>query len=54
MAEQVADKPKGKSAAKQCGVADEPVVVMKFRPLKPGDGVEDKTEMTGRATSGGR
>ena len=30
------------------GVADEPVVVMKFRPVKPGNGVEDKTETTRR------
>jgi hypothetical protein len=28
-------------------VADEPVVVLKFQPEKPGDGVEDKTETTG-------
>ena len=30
----------------RCEVADEPVVVMKSRPVKPGNGVEDKTEMT--------
>lgn len=29
-----------------CRVADEPVVVSKFPPEKPGNGVEDKTEMT--------
>ena len=32
----------------RCEVADEPVVVMKSRPVKPGNGVEDKTEMTRR------
>ncbi len=30
----------------RCGVSDEPIVVMKSRPMKPGNGVEDKTEMT--------
>ena len=54
MAEQAVDKLKGKSAVMRCGVAEEPVVVMKFRPAKPGDGVEDKTEMTGRPTTGSR
>lgn len=29
-----------------CRVADEPVVVLKFPPKKPGNGVEGKTEMT--------
>ena len=29
-----------------CEVADEPVVVIKFRPVKAGNSVEDKTEMT--------
>lgn len=29
-----------------CEVADEPVVVRKFRPVKPGNSVEDKTGMT--------
>jgi hypothetical protein len=29
-----------------CRVADEPVVVMKFPPEKPGNGVEEKTETT--------
>lgn len=29
-----------------CKVADDPVVVMKFRPVKAGNSVEDKTEMT--------
>ena len=28
---------------KGCEVADEPVVVMKFRPVKPGNRVEGKT-----------
>lgn len=32
----------------RCGVSDEPIVVMKSRPVKPGNGVEDKTEMTRR------
>lgn len=27
-------------------MADEPVVVMKFPPMKPGNGVEEKTGMT--------
>jgi len=27
----------------ECEVADEPVVVMKFWPVKPGNSVEDKT-----------
>jgi hypothetical protein len=30
----------------QCEVADESVVVMKFRPVKPGNRVEGKTGMT--------
>jgi|MDSY01.1.fsa_nt_gb hypothetical protein len=30
----------------QCGVSDEPIVVMKTRPMKPGNGVEEKTELT--------
>ena len=29
----------------ECEVADEPVVVMKFRPVKAGNSVEGKTEM---------
>lgn len=29
-----------------CRVADEPVVVMKSRPVKPGNSVEEKTGMT--------
>ena len=29
-----------------CWVADEPVVVIKSSPEKPGNGVEEKTEMT--------
>ena len=29
-----------------CEVADEPVVVKKFRPVKAGNRVEDKTGMT--------
>jgi hypothetical protein len=29
-----------------CRVADEPVVVMKSRPVKPGNSVEGKTGMT--------
>jgi hypothetical protein len=33
-----------------CEVADEPVVVMKFRPVKPGNSVEGKT---GTMMSGG-
>ena len=30
----------------RCEVADEPVVVMKSRPVKPGNGVEEKTGTT--------
>ena len=30
----------------QCEVADESVVVLKFRPEKPGNSVEDKTGTT--------
>jgi len=30
----------------RCKVADESVVVMKFRPEKPGNRVEEKTGMT--------
>ena len=29
-----------------CRVVDDPVVVSKFPPVKPGNGEEDKTEMT--------
>ena len=29
-----------------CGVSDEPIVVMKSQPAKPGNSVEGKTEMT--------
>ena len=29
-----------------CEVADDSVVVIKFRPMKAGNSVEDKTEMT--------
>jgi hypothetical protein len=29
-----------------CEVADEPVVVLKCWPMKAGNGVEDKTDMT--------
>jgi hypothetical protein len=29
-----------------CGMADESVVVIKSRPLKAGNSMEDKTEMT--------
>ncbi len=35
-------------ALKGCEVADESVVVMKFRPVKPGNSVEGKTGMTRR------
>lgn len=30
----------------RCRVADDPVVVMKFPPMKPGNAVEGKTGMT--------
>jgi hypothetical protein len=30
----------------RCEVADDPVVVLKFRPMKAGNSVEDKTGMT--------
>jgi len=36
----------------QCEVADESVVVMKFRPVKPGNSVEDKTGMTCSISAG--
>ena len=36
----------------RCGVADDPVVVLKFQPEKHGDGVEDKTETTGGISAG--
>ena len=32
----------------RCEVADDSVVVMKSRPVKAGNSVEDKTETTGR------
>ena len=35
-----------------CEVADEPVVVMKFRPVKAGNRVEGKTGMTAVGYSG--
>jgi len=35
-----------------CRVADEPVVVKKFQPMKPGNGVEDKTEMISSTSAG--
>lgn len=37
---------KPERAAMRCEVADEPVVVQKLRPLKPGNGVEGKTGVT--------
>jgi len=40
------DEKRFKKGRMPCRVADEPVVVMKFPPMKPGNGVEDKTEMT--------
>jgi hypothetical protein len=30
----------------RCEVSDEPIVVMKSRPMKPGNGVEGKIETT--------
>ena len=30
----------------RCEVADEPVLVLKSRPVKPGNGMEEKTEAT--------
>ncbi len=39
----------------RCEVADDPVVVSKSRPMKPGNRVEDKTVMTsGLVQAGGR
>ena len=38
----------------RCEVADESVVVMKFRPVKPGNSVEDKTQKTRKETGTGR
>jgi len=40
------DEKRFKKGETLCRVADEPVVVLKFPPVKPGNGVEDKTEMT--------
>jgi len=37
----------------QWEVADDSVVVLKFRPMKPGNRVEDKTGMTWRQCSPG-
>jgi len=37
----------------RCQVADEPIVVMKTRPMKPGNGVEGKTELTRWLLPGG-
>ena len=37
----------------RCEVADESVVVLKFRPMKPGNSVEDKTERTDAACASG-
>jgi len=42
----LSDKKRFKKGKMLCRVADEPVVVLKFPPEKPGNGVEDKTEMT--------
>jgi len=39
-------KKKFKVYSKRCEVADESVVVMKSQPMKAGNSVEDKTEMT--------
>jgi hypothetical protein len=39
---------------KRCEVADDSVVVMKFRPAKAGDSVEDKTGTTHGLVRGGR
>jgi hypothetical protein len=36
-----------------CEVADEAVIVMKFRPVKPGNSVEDKTGTTAGGGSAG-
>lgn len=38
----------------RCEVADDPVVVMKSRPVKPGNGVEGKTKTTRWSLPGGR
>ena len=40
------DERKLEESGMRCEVADEPVVVLKSRPVKPGNGVEDKTERT--------
>ena len=37
-------KKKFKALSEACRVADEPVVVLKIRPVKAREGVEDKTE----------
>jgi hypothetical protein len=40
------DKRRLKEGETFCRVADEPVVVVKYPPEKPGNGVEDKTDTT--------
>ncbi len=37
---------KAKDHLMHCRMADESVVVIKFRPMKAGNSLEDKTEMT--------
>jgi hypothetical protein len=40
------NKEKSKDLPIQWEVADDSVTVLKFRPMKPGNSVEDKTGMT--------
>ena len=47
------DKERSKDVLMQWEVADDSVVVLKFRPVKPGNSVEDKTGMTWRQSSSG-
>jgi len=47
------DKERSKDVLMQWEVADDSVVVLKFRPMKPGNSVEDKTGMTWRLSSSG-
>ncbi len=44
-------KERSKAFLTQCEVADDPVVVLKLRPMKAGNSLEDKTEVTQRPCS---
>jgi hypothetical protein len=42
----VLNKRKLKESVMRCEESDDPIVVMKSQPMKPGNGVEGKTETT--------